>query len=179
MKSGAIWAIAPLAVLALLVLAFGAMLARGGGERGFSKTGMSGAAAPSYDLASLDGGGALTPASFAGKPYLVNFFASWCVPCRQEAPALMALSRQGVPILGIAYKDAPEKTKQLLDQLGNPYVKVGLDPNGRTGIDFGVTGVPETYVVSADGKIVTLYRLPLDAESISTVIQPALKRAAQ
>jgi cytochrome c biogenesis protein CcmG/thiol:disulfide interchange protein DsbE len=171
------WAAAPLALLVLLIGVFGVMLMRGGGERGFSKVGMSGAAAPAYDLASLDGGQALTPAHFAGKPYLVNFFASWCVPCRAEAPTLTALAKQGVPILGIAYKDAPEKTKQMLEQLGNPYVEVALDPNGRTGIDFGVTGVPETYVVSADGKIITLHRLPLDADSVRTVIEPALRAA--
>lgn len=174
-----LWAAAPLALLALLAVAFAAMLARGGGERGFSKTGLTGANAPAYALASLDGGPALTPASFAGRPYLVNFFASWCAPCRQEAPTLTALAKAGVPILGIAYKDAPDKTRQMLDQLGDPYAHVALDPGGRTGIAFGVTGVPETYVVGADGRIVALYRQPLDAAAIDTVIQPALKRAAR
>jgi cytochrome c biogenesis protein CcmG/thiol:disulfide interchange protein DsbE len=173
----AVWAAAPLVALALLVGAFGVMLARGGGERGFSKTGMTGAAAPAYSMAPLEGATTVTPAAFAGKPYLVNFFASWCVPCRQEAPALNALARQGVPILGIASKDSPEKIKRMLGELGNPYTHVGMDPTGATGIDFGVTGWPETYVVSGDGKIVALYRLPLDAQSIESVIHPALKAA--
>lgn len=86
---------------------------------------------------------------------LVNVFASWCGPCRVEQPVLMALAKGGaVPIYGINYKDAPEDAQRWLDENGDPYVRVGADLDGRVGIDWGVYGVPETFVIDGQGRIV-------------------------
>ncbi len=89
-----------------------------------------------------------------GRATLVNFFASWCVPCRAEHPLLMALAEEGeLRLVGVNYSDAPAAAVAFLDELGNPYELVGFDPRARTGIDFGVSGVPETFVVDAEGMI--------------------------
>jgi cytochrome c biogenesis protein CcmG/thiol:disulfide interchange protein DsbE len=93
-------------------------------------------------------------ADFAGHVSFVNFFASWCVPCRAEHPFLMQLARtDGVSITGIAYKDKPGAANAFLDELGNPFTRVGNDASGRTGIDFGITGVPESFVIDRQGRI--------------------------
>jgi cytochrome c biogenesis protein CcmG/thiol:disulfide interchange protein DsbE len=100
---------------------------------------------------------------------LVNFFASWCVPCAAEAPTLAALKAEGVRIVGVAWKDDPAATKAFLDKNGDPYQTIFVDQAGRAGIDFGVTGVPETYLIGADGKILDKQAQPLtpaDAEAL-------------
>lgn len=85
---------------------------------------------------------------------VVNVWASWCVPCRDEHPVLMQLARDGeVRVMGINYKDAPENARRFLGALGNPFARVGVDPNGRSAIDWGVYGVPETFIVDAQGVI--------------------------
>lgn len=117
---------------------------------------------PALALPTLDEG---APASLREKasegPMLVNFFASWCAPCEIEHPVLMTLKGDKVRIVGIAYKDAPQNTKALLTRLGDPYAEVLVDRDGRAGVEFGVTGVPETYVVAADGKILAKHTGPL------------------
>src|SRR5262249_45759323 len=96
----------------------------------------------------------LTRDALDGRVTLVNFFASWCAPCREEHPHLMALARRpGVTLDGVAYKDKPEESRRFLDTLGNPYGHIGVDRVGATAIDFGVYGVPETYVVDSTGRI--------------------------
>ena len=95
-------------------------------------------------------------------PMLVNFFASWCAPCEIEHPVLMSLRGSRVRVVGIAYKDAPANTQALLTRLGDPYAQTLLDRAGRAGVEFGVTGVPETYLISSDGTVLAKHTGPLD-----------------
>jgi cytochrome c biogenesis protein CcmG, thiol:disulfide interchange protein DsbE len=109
---------------------------------------------PAFDLPALEPGEpGLASGDLKGKPVLVNVFASWCAPCRSEIPRLAGMAADGVTVYGLAYKDDPAATRQFLATLGNPYSRVGVDRNGRTAIEFGVYGVPETYVVDANGVI--------------------------
>ena len=106
-------------------------------------------------------------------PVLINFYASWCAPCADEAPALMALKAQGVPIIGVAWKDTPDKAQAFLQQHGDPFVAKYVDQSGRAGIDFGVSGVPETFAVDAAGVIRAKQALPLTPESAEALIDRA------
>lgn len=115
---------------------------------------MIGVAVPAFALPAGPGVSGLSSADLAtGKPHLVNFFASWCVPCAAEAPQLQALVARGVPILGIALRDQPADMRDFLTRHGNPYAKIGIDPDSRIQIDFGSSGVPETFVVDGKGVI--------------------------
>ena len=111
---------------------------------------------------------------FQGKPVLVNFFASWCAPCRAEAPALEMLSKR-VAILGIAYKDRGEDATAFLQQYGNPFQAIGMDADGRTGIEWGVYGVPETYLLDANGVVQLRHAGPLTRGVLESTIFPALE----
>lgn len=103
-------------------------------------------------------------------PIAVNLFASWCGPCALEHPLLLELEKAHPDqIYGLLYKDTPEKGRQFLDRLGNPYKIVAMDPSGQGGLDFGLTGVPETFVISPEGKILLHVRGPLDAGTLQKV----------
>lgn len=167
-------AFVPLAALLALVGISVFLLTREG-ERDRFTEGMVGQEMPAYSLARLEGDAPLTSEERQGRAYVVNLFASWCTPCRVEHPQLMALRRQGVEIVGIAYKDSPEASAAFLAELGNPFADVGQDPTGRFGLEIGVTGVPETFVVGADGVIRAAYRGPLTDEAVRDVILPALR----
>jgi cytochrome c biogenesis protein CcmG, thiol:disulfide interchange protein DsbE len=118
-----------------------------------------------------------------GKVTLVNVFASWCVPCHHEHELIMrlsadpALARAGVRLFGLAYKDDPANITRFLAEGGDPFTRVGADRNGRTAIDFGVYGVPETFIIKGDGKIAYRFVGPLSEESYRTVILPAIEKA--
>jgi len=105
--------------------------------------------------------------AYRGQPLLVNFFASWCAPCRAEAPALEHLSKQ-ISIIGIAYKDRPQDTRKFLQQYGNPFVAIGRDDDGRAGMAWGVYGVPETYLIAPSGHIKWRHAGPLTRDVITT-----------
>jgi cytochrome c biogenesis protein CcmG/thiol:disulfide interchange protein DsbE len=111
-----------------------------------------------------------------GEPTLVNVFASWCLECQEEHPLLVALAKEpGIRLLGIDYKDDAASARRFLGRYGNPYSRVGADTSGRTAIDFGVYGVPETYVITPDGKIVYRQVGPLTEQTIRDKILPLLK----
>ena len=138
---------------------------------------------PNFTLPPIDGlsaDGAAVP-GFAsgdlaqGEPTIVNVFASWCVECQVEHPALLALSQEpGIRLYGIDYKDDMASARRFLGRNGNPYARVGADASGRTAIDFGVYGVPETYVVTGDGKIAYRHVGPLTESAIRDKILPLL-----
>lgn len=131
--------------------------------------------APDFTLAGLSGQPGLGRADLAGKVVLVNFFASWCVPCRAEQPLLLRLSEElSVPLYGIDYKDKSGDAAQFLEDLGNPYGRIGFDQDGRVGIDFGVYGVPETFVIDKSGRIRLRYPGPLTPEEIQQEIKPLI-----
>jgi len=108
--------------------------------------------APAFDLPTPEGA-RLTPAQLRGEPVLVNFWASWCTPCLQEHPLLMELARSGVKVVGLNYKDDPQAAQQWLARHGNPFAVIAQDRAGRAGLDWGVYGVPETFVLDAQGTI--------------------------
>ncbi|MGB8812473.1 MAG: DsbE family thiol:disulfide interchange protein [Paracoccaceae bacterium] len=107
---------------------------------------------------------------------LVNYWASWCAPCRAEHPMLEALAAEGVTILGVNYKDKPENALGFLAELGNPYAALGAD-EGRMALDWGVYGVPETYVIDGDGKILARIAGPITESTLESMIRPALVAA--
>jgi len=110
-----------------------------------------------------------------GHPYLINFFASWCVPCHAEHDYLLELAGEHIPIIGIAFKDKVKAVKDFLLKDGNPFVTVADDRNGRTGLDWGVTGVPETFVIDAAGVIRFHQVGPLTEDIIQQQLLPAWK----
>jgi cytochrome c biogenesis protein CcmG, thiol:disulfide interchange protein DsbE len=139
-----------------------------------------GTKAPALELAALDGSErpALTTAAITGKLTLVNVFASWCVPCRQEHPMLLELSKDPrVNVVGINYKDRNDNALRFLGELGNPYAAIGVDPNGKAAIDWGVYGIPESYLVGPDGTILYKKVGPFDPESFETQLMPAIEKA--
>ncbi|WP_338082409.1 DsbE family thiol:disulfide interchange protein [Donghicola mangrovi] len=109
-----------------------------------------------------------------GQIKLVNFWASWCAPCRVEHPNLSALAAEGIPIYGVNYKDKPDAALKFLDELGNPYTAIGADEAGRMAIEWGVYGVPETYLIDGEGRIVTRIAGPLVQRNIEDTLRPAL-----
>jgi cytochrome c biogenesis protein CcmG/thiol:disulfide interchange protein DsbE len=112
----------------------------------------------------------------AGRPVLVNFFASWCIPCVLEAPVLMALRQQGVALWGVAYKDQPTDAAAFLAKNGNPYARLARDAPGRVAIDFGLYGVPETYFVDRTGTVRWRWAGPLNADLVRDQVRPLLQR---
>jgi len=114
----------------------------------------------------------------AGRPVLINFFASWCVPCVIEAPLLMKLHAQDTPIWGIAYKDKPDATAAFLKRTGDPYARVARDEPGRVAIDFGVYGVPESYLVDRGGIVRWRWAGPLSEDVVAQQLDPLLRKFA-
>jgi cytochrome c biogenesis protein CcmG, thiol:disulfide interchange protein DsbE len=135
-------------------------------------------AAPSFDLPPLkDGEPGLKTADLKGQVQLVNVFASWCVPCRVEHPLLMRLAKEGkVQVNGIAWKDTRPNASAFLDELGNPYKKIGFDGSGRAGIDWGVYGVPETYVIDRDGRIRYKVVGPIMPQELTERLLPLIEK---
>ena len=110
----------------------------------------------------------------AGRIKLVNFWASWCAPCRAEHPNLERLAHAGIPVHGINYKDKPHHAAQFLEELGNPFATLAADPHGRTGLDWGIYGVPETFVIDASGEIILRHAGPITTRILESRIMPSL-----
>jgi len=135
---------------------------------------------PEFDLPPLPGreSGFARADLVGGGPKLVNVFASWCVPCLAEHPLITRLSEEGVPVYGINYKDEPPDALAWLERHGDPYAAIGSDPEGDAGIDWGLTGVPETYLVDAEGRVRYHYRGPLTPEIVDERLRPLLEDLA-
>ena len=137
-----------------------------------------GKSAPAFVLPRLDEPAqTVSKASMLGKPYLVNVFASWCIACGEEHPVLMAEGRSlGVPLVGYDYKDPPDDAKAWLAQHGNPYDLVIADREGRTAIDFGVYGAPESFLIDAKGTIRYKHIGPFTPDVIERELKPQIAR---
>lgn len=174
-----------LPVAAFLVLAALFYSRLGGEDAALIPSALIDKPAPAVVLPPLDGLAregvplpGIDPAAFAGQVTLVNVFASWCGPCRQEHPVLEELAKQpGIRLVGINYKDEPENARRFLGALGNPYSAVGVDPAGRAAIEWGVYGVPETFVVGPDGRIRFKFVGPLTPAALSGPLADAISRA--
>lgn len=135
---------------------------------------------PQFALAAVDGLDVpgFDNAALTGEPTVVNVFASWCIPCRDEHPLLESLKAEtGIRLFGINHSDAPENARAFLAELGNPYDAVGADRDRRVSIDWGVYGVPETFIVNAQGIITYKHVGPLTEEAVATSLLPALAAA--
>ena len=169
--------ILPIGVFAILAIAFAVGL---GLRPDIIPSPLIDQPAPIFKLPPLAGrdDGGLSNSDLAGAgPTVVNVFASWCVPCRAEHPQLMTLARQhGARVVGINYKDKPEDVAPWLAELGNPFVKIGADATGRVAIDWGVYGVPETFILDDQGRIRLKHVGPLMAYDVEEKILPALRR---
>jgi DsbE subfamily thiol:disulfide oxidoreductase len=136
--------------------------------------------APAFDLSPLLAGEpGFKTADLRGKVTLVNFFASWCAPCREEHEFLPQITKAGIPLIGINYKDRPEDAKAWLAELGNPFRTVAVDAHGRTGIDFGVYGVPESYLIDKQGVIRFKQTGPLTPDIIQNQLIPLAEKLSK
>jgi cytochrome c biogenesis protein CcmG, thiol:disulfide interchange protein DsbE len=178
--------LAPLVIFALLALLFYVRLDAGDPSR--LPSALIGRPAPSDPLLPLEGlsrDGAPVPGIpsgdlATGRVSVVNVFASWCGPCRDEHPVLAKLSQDPrIRLVGINYKDDSENARRFLGRLGNPYAAVGVDPKGRAAIDWGVYGVPETFVVAGDGTIRYKFVGPLTEEAVASILGPEIDRASK
>ncbi|MEP0519734.1 MAG: DsbE family thiol:disulfide interchange protein [Hyphomicrobiales bacterium] len=174
----------PLLIFAALAALFFIQLSRGGGSSDVPSA-LIGEPAPQIKLAALKGLAedgvelpGLDPEQLLGQVSIVNIWASWCGPCRQEHPVLMELSSDdSFQIIGINYKDQPTNALRFLGSLGNPYDRVGVDTDGRSSIEWGVYGVPETFIVGRDGKIAHKKVGPLSPADLAGDFNSALQAA--
>ena len=163
-RKGRLLAMMPVAVFALIGAGFYWGLFNGDDTLASP---LIGKAVPEFDLSTAD---------LKGQVSLVNVWASWCVPCRVEMPLLNELAAQGeVPIFGINFKDRPEEALGFLDELGDPYTRIGADRNGRVSIDWGVYGLPETFVIDAEGQIAYKHIGPFNRRSLEEDILPIVR----
>src|SRR5215471_699639 len=172
-------------LLAFLALAALFVLRLGAGDPSRIPSALIGHAAPRTELpplAGLERDGKAVPgldsADFRGQVTVLNVWASWCVPCREEAALLMALSAdRRVRVVGMNYKDQPDNARRFLGRYGNPFAANGTDGNGRAAIEWGVYGVPETFLIGRDGRIAYKLIGPVTPENLDAALKPAIEQA--
>jgi cytochrome c biogenesis protein CcmG/thiol:disulfide interchange protein DsbE len=173
----------PLVIFLAIVTLF--LIRLGAGDPSIIPSALIGHPAPPMALppvAGLERDGApvpgIDPASFSGAVTIVNVWASWCVPCHDEAPLLMQLARDSrIRVVGINYKDQPDNARRFLGRYGNPFVASGADANGRAAIEWGVYGVPETFIVGRDGRIAYKLVGPITPENLERIMKPEIEKA--
>ncbi len=175
-------ALAPLLIFGALAALFYKTLWAGDASR--IPSALIGQSAPALDLPGLGDAAGLKDADLRqGHVTVVNVFASWCMPCHEEHDVLLdlaadkALAAKGVRLVGVAQKDDPENVRRFLGAKGDPYARVALDRDGRAGIDWGVYGVPETFIVKGDGTVAFKFIGPLTAEALASVVKPQIEKA--
>ncbi len=171
-----LWLALPLAIFAVIAVMFLFGLGR---DQDTLPSALISKPAPEFSLASLHEGEGPLDTALLKEPgvKLVNVWASWCGPCRVEHPKLEELAKLGATIYGINYKDQRDKALGFLEEMGNPYARVGMDDKGRAGIEWGVYGVPETFVIDGDGRIAYKHVGPIQNDDLETKILPAMKKA--
>ncbi len=182
-RKGRLIVLLPLAVFLALAALF--LFRLGSGDPSRLPSALIGRPVPDTPLPAVEGlvrDGAPVPGiastDFKGAVSLVNVWASWCVPCHEEAPLLLKLAEdKRIRMLGINYKDQPENARRFIGRHGNPFTAVGADSNGRGSIDWGVYGVPETFVVGRDGRIAYKLVGPITPENLETALKPAIEKA--
>ncbi|HEY0233726.1 MAG TPA: DsbE family thiol:disulfide interchange protein [Afipia sp.] len=173
----------PLVGFAALALLFWYGL--GSGDPSRIPSALIGRPAPQTALPPLDGLAingntvpGLDPAAFKGQVTVLNVWASWCVPCHEEAPLLLALSQDSrIRLAGLNYKDGPDNARRFLGRYGNPFSAVGVDGNGRAAIEWGVYGVPETFIIGRDGMIAFKLIGPITQDNIDKELRPQIEKA--
>lgn len=178
------WLVA-LPLIAFAVLAGLFWFRLGAGDPARIPSALIGRPAPQTSLPPLEGliaGGVqvpgLDPAAFKGQVSVVNVWASWCVPCHDEAPLLLQLAQdKRIRMIGINYKDAPDNARRFLGRYGNPFNALGVDANGRASIEWGVYGVPETFVIGRDGAIAYKLIGPVTPENFDRVLKAEIEKA--
>ncbi len=170
--------LAPLAVFVAVAVALGVGLTL---DPRIIPTALKGKPVPEFALAAVQGRdlGLSSDDLRTGDVTVVNVFASWCVPCRAEHPLILELRRSGIVVHGLNYKDRPDRAAEWLDSFGDPYLRTGADLDGRVSIDWGVYGVPETFVVNGQGVVIEKHIGPLMPHDIEAKILPAIERARQ
>lgn len=175
-----LFALTPLMIFVGLILMFATNINR---DPQFIPSVLLNKPAPEFNLQAVQGidRPGFETQTLTGQVSVVNVFASWCIPCRAEHPFLVELGQthSDIQLLGLNQKDAPENSKYFLEELGNPYHAIGADHNGRVSIEWGVYGVPETFVVNAQGIITYKHTGPLSEHSYKTSLLPAIEAAKQ
>ncbi len=174
-----------LPLIAFLALAALFLYRLGSGDPSRIPSALIGRPVPATDLPPLSGltrDGRPVPGvsstDFTGAVTLVNVWASWCVPCHDEAPLLMKLAEdKRIRLAGINYKDQPDNARRFIGRYGNPFGAVGVDANGRASIDWGVYGVPETFVIGRDGRIAYKLVGPITPQNLENALKPAIEKA--
>ncbi len=175
MKFKPLMALPPLMFLALAALFYFGNLRE---DRDSLPSAREGQPAPPVVLTELEGKTLFDDATLRdGEVKLVNYWASWCAPCRAEHPLLEDLAQE-VPVYGVNYRDDPGRALDFLDELGDPFAAIGADANGRMALDWGLYGVPETYVVAGDGTVILRFAGPITPQVVENRIRPAIETAA-
>lgn len=175
MKFKPLMALPPLMFVAIAALFYFGNLRE---DRDALPSAREGRPAPPVVLTELEGKTLFDDATLRdGEVKLVNYWASWCAPCRAEHPLLEDLAQE-VPVYGVNYRDDPGRALDFLDELGDPFAAIGADANGRMALDWGLYGVPETYVIAGDGTVMLRFAGPITRDVVANRIRPAIEAAA-
>ena len=178
-----LFVILPVALFAVLAIVLGALTldSQRGRDPSLIPSALIGKDVPKFTLPAIAEGipGGFATGDLAGRTTLVNIFASWCVPCLAEHPLVSRIAEEGYPVYGLNYRDTPAAAAKWLRQHGNPYTAAGSDADGRVALDWGVTGVPETFIIDAQGRILFKQTGPITPQVLEDEILPRLRRAGQ